>query len=186
MYDRFETFRARLDALAKSLDGKLPQPLLSYLYPQSANGELKAAEERLQATEICQPVMAALGLALAQFLKELGIEPVACTGHSLGEFVAAGVGGILTPEEALRFAAERGRLMAALKLPGSGAMAAVRARPEEGRAVPQAGRGPSPTATTRSRRYLRHDERGRGGDGALQERASARAGCASRTPSTRS
>jgi 8-amino-7-oxononanoate synthase len=127
MFDRFEGFRSRLKALEASLEGRLEHPLLSYLYPHAGNGEAKAAEERLQATEICQPVMAALGLALTDFLKELGIEPAVCAGHSLGEFVAASAGGILTAEEALQFVAERGRLMAALQLPDPGAMAAVRA-----------------------------------------------------------
>ncbi|HEY3447255.1 MAG TPA: aminotransferase class I/II-fold pyridoxal phosphate-dependent enzyme [Myxococcales bacterium] len=125
LFDRSELFRNRLLALEKSLGGSLEQPLLTWLYPK--NGDAAAAEEKLQATQVCQPVMAALGLALHEFLLDLGIEPAVCVGHSLGEFVAAAAGGLWTAEDSLKFVAERGRLMAALNLPDPGAMAAVRA-----------------------------------------------------------
>ncbi|MBI5548381.1 MAG: type I polyketide synthase, partial [Deltaproteobacteria bacterium] len=129
-FERFEGFRSALLSLEKVLEGVLDRPLLQYLYPNVSNGDLKAAEEQLQATQVCQPVMAALGLALASFLEDLGVKPAMCAGHSLGEFVAAGAGGLLDPQAALRFVAERGRLMAALALPDPGAMAAVKADPQ--------------------------------------------------------
>ncbi|MGC4113239.1 MAG: aminotransferase class I/II-fold pyridoxal phosphate-dependent enzyme [Myxococcales bacterium] len=125
LFDRSDVFRNRLLSLEKSLGNALEQPLLTWLYPK--NGDAEKAEEKLQATQFCQPVMAALGLALHEYLLDLGIEPAMCIGHSLGEFVAAAAGGLWTPEDALKFVAERGRLMAALNLPDPGSMAAVRA-----------------------------------------------------------
>lgn len=132
LFDRFPVFRERLLELQDALSDLLPQPLLSYLYPTPGltEEERQRAESQLQATEVCQPAMAALGLALAEFLRALGIRPTVCLGHSLGEFAAAGVGGMLTPADAVRFVAERGRLMANLDLADPGAMAAVMASPE--------------------------------------------------------
>ena len=82
----------------------------------------------LSQTLYAQPALVALGLALADLWRSFGVEPVAAIGHSLGEITAAGVSGVLSREDALRFAAERGRLMQAL--PAVGRMAAVAAGPE--------------------------------------------------------
>ncbi|MFJ2055987.1 amino acid adenylation domain-containing protein [Streptomyces sp. NPDC087908] len=75
-------------------------------------------------TEIAQPLLVAHGVALARQVRAWGIVPDAVAGHSVGELAAACVAGTLPLADAVRFAAERGRLMADLCPPG--AMAAVR------------------------------------------------------------
>ncbi|EFL28178.1 LOW QUALITY PROTEIN: non-ribosomal peptide synthetase, partial [Streptomyces himastatinicus ATCC 53653] len=75
-------------------------------------------------TEVAQPLLVAYGVALARQLRAWGVSPDAVAGHSVGEITAACVAGALTLAEAVRFAAERGRLMRDLAAPG--AMAAVR------------------------------------------------------------
>ncbi|HEV8323184.1 MAG TPA: aminotransferase class I/II-fold pyridoxal phosphate-dependent enzyme [Myxococcota bacterium] len=135
---RFPRFRARLEALAAATDGLLERPLLHYLYPELAatgeggraapapgTAEAQAAEARLTATEVCQPVMAALGIALADLLDDLGVQPAVTVGHSLGEFAAAAAAGLLSGEDAVRFVARRGLAMRDLVLADPGAMAAV-------------------------------------------------------------
>ncbi|HUJ60169.1 MAG TPA: aminotransferase class I/II-fold pyridoxal phosphate-dependent enzyme [Kofleriaceae bacterium] len=124
LYDRFPAFRARLDELAAALDGELPQPLLAYLYPRR-NGDDGGAMRALTATEVCQPAMAAIGLAMCGFAEQLGIAPRAYIGHSLGEFVALAAGGAIAPRDAVRFVGRRGKIMAELPLADRGAMAAV-------------------------------------------------------------
>lgn len=126
LFERSVTFKDKLESLASYVDDILPQSLLSYLYPEQRKTaqEQVTAEEALKATEICQPAMAALGLALGSFLESLGVPCHATLGHSLGEFAAAAAGGILDEEEAVRFVAKRGKLMAELELDDFGAMAA--------------------------------------------------------------
>lgn len=134
LYETYPGFATHLNAIAATVDHELPQPLLSYLFTQAT----EANEAALTATEICQPVMAALGLALDRFLRDLNIQPAVTLGHSLGEFVAAAAAGIIAHEDAIRLVSERGRLMANLDADDFGAMAAVMADATTVRAMVEA------------------------------------------------
>jgi len=81
-----------------------------------------ADETALRETTSAQPAMYALGVAIARYLRSLGMEPVACAGHSLGEITALAACGALDPEWGLYFVRERARLMAQAP---PGGMAAV-------------------------------------------------------------
>src|SRR5262249_58424622 len=105
--------------------------LIDYLYPQPPFDH-DAATRALTRTEICQPIMAALGLALADFLGTLGLRPDVVLGHSLGEIAAVGFSGLIGAEEALRLLAQRGRVLARLSLEDPGAVAASAAAPPAG------------------------------------------------------
>ncbi|TMA31927.1 MAG: ACP S-malonyltransferase, partial [Deltaproteobacteria bacterium] len=83
------------------------------------------AEKRLTATEVCQPVMASLGLALDALLKRMGVKADFTLGHSLGEFAAAAAAGVLSPEDCVRLVQRRGEAMVALRLSDPGAMASA-------------------------------------------------------------
>ena len=87
----------------------------------------------LARTGLTQPVVVALGVALAAMLEDWGIRPTAVLGHSVGEIAAAIHAGAIAFESGLVFAAERGRLMEGL--PEGGAMAAVVASEDEVRAL---------------------------------------------------
>ena len=124
---RYPTFSRYLEEAGAPVRDVLGKSVRELLYPESTDA---ASEQALTATEVCQPVMAAVGLALARFLADLGIRPDAVLGHSLGEFVAAGAAGLIRPDDAVRFVAVRGQLMAKLDIEDPGAMAAVMATPQ--------------------------------------------------------
>ncbi|MFE4309475.1 SDR family NAD(P)-dependent oxidoreductase [Streptomyces sp. NPDC056891] len=88
----------------------------------------ESSPDALARTDIAQPLLVAYGVALARQVRAWGITPDAVAGHSVGEIAAACVAGTLSLADAVRFAAERGRLMAELCAPG--AMAAVRCSEE--------------------------------------------------------
>jgi acyl transferase domain-containing protein len=123
LYRSLPTFRQTLDECASIVDPLLDRPLLSVLHP----GDPDACW--LDQTAYTQPALFAVEYALAQLWRSWGVEPAAVLGHSLGEYVAACVAGVLPVADALRLVAQRARLMQ--DLPAGGAMAAVFASEEE-------------------------------------------------------
>jgi len=120
LYDREPIFRKHLDLCCEILQPILENDLRQILYPepdQSASAALK-----LQQTAITQPAIFAIAYALAQQWIAWGIKPNAMIGHSIGEYVAACLAGVMTLEEALSLVAMRGKLMQQLP---AGAMLAV-------------------------------------------------------------
>ncbi|WP_171165598.1 acyltransferase domain-containing protein [Streptomyces sp. I05A-00742] len=99
---------AELDAL---LPGGVVGPLTG-----TAGGEAEGPETT-------QPLIFAVQVATAHWLRSLGLRPEAVVGHSLGEVAAAHVAGVLTLAEAARVVAVRSGLLA--RAAGGGAMATV-------------------------------------------------------------
>ncbi|MEU0381097.1 amino acid adenylation domain-containing protein [Streptomyces cyaneofuscatus] len=127
LYRTAPVFRDTLDEASALLGPVCGRPLTDWgLDPE-------ADPEALAMTEVAQPLLVASGVALARQLREWGVEPDAVAGHSVGEIAAACAGGVLTLRDAVRFAAERGRLMGAFTEPG--AMIAVRGSEEAVAAV---------------------------------------------------
>jgi [acyl-carrier-protein] S-malonyltransferase len=82
-------------------------------------------ESDLKLTANTQPALLTTSVAVYAALKELGLTPDFVAGHSLGEYSALTVAGVLSFEDAVRTVRQRGLLMEKAVPAGQGAMAAV-------------------------------------------------------------
>ena len=83
-------------------------------------------------TRALQPALTVVNCNLWNNLtKRHKIEPVACAGHSLGEFSALVAAGVINPIEAIQATALRGKLMAEADPEHKGSMAAILRLDEE-------------------------------------------------------
>jgi len=124
LMEEHEIFRSTIETCDALLSSRVGWSLLD---------ELTSPEptSRLAETEVAQPAIFAIQVALAELLKSWGITPDAVIGHSVGEIAAAHVAGILSLEEAIRIVAHRGRIMQ--RATGLGKMVSVALTEEEAR-----------------------------------------------------
>jgi phthiocerol/phenolphthiocerol synthesis type-I polyketide synthase E len=126
LYEESEVFRAEIDRCATLLSPALGLDLRGLLFPPPA--QVAEAQRKLGETAVTQPATFVLSYALARHLLARGLAPVTWIGHSVGEYVAACLGGALTLADALGLVALRGRLLQGLP---EGAMLAVAASESE-------------------------------------------------------
>jgi [acyl-carrier-protein] S-malonyltransferase len=86
---------------------------------------LEGPKEELTSTDIAQPALFCVALAMADLAFAAGLKPDFAAGHSLGEYTAATVAGALAPEDGIRLVCARGALMAAAQDEVPGGMAAI-------------------------------------------------------------
>jgi [acyl-carrier-protein] S-malonyltransferase len=88
-------------------------------------------DEKLKMTEITQPAILTVSVAVARVLEEKGVAPKFVAGHSLGEYSAHVAAGTLEFADAVRTVRNRGKYMQEAVPAGQGAMAAVLGMPLE-------------------------------------------------------
>src|SRR5687767_8200336 len=106
----FDQFLSRADALSGL-------PVSRYC--------VEGSIEDLTQTEVTQPALFALSLALTEHALSAGLKPDFVAGHSLGEFMAAVAAGALRFEDGLLLVCERARCMARVQKETPGGMAVV-------------------------------------------------------------
>ncbi|WP_027568239.1 hybrid non-ribosomal peptide synthetase/type I polyketide synthase [Bradyrhizobium sp. URHA0013] len=114
-------FRDAVDRCAEVLRPYLGDDLRTLLYPPA--GASESTRRIVTETVVAQPAIFTIEYALAQLWISWGVRPKAMVGHSIGEFTAACLAGVLSLEDALRLVALRGRLMQQLP---AGGMLSVR------------------------------------------------------------
>ncbi len=139
LYEAEPAFRAEVDRCAEILLPHLGMDIREAMFPGAAPSDAPASAtldlramlgrssatpdaERLNRTELAQPAVFVIDYAMAKLWMSWGIVPDAVIGHSLGEYAAACIAGVLPLEDALALVADRARIIQ--ELPG-GAMLAV-------------------------------------------------------------
>ena len=124
-----EVWKASDSTMVEVLDG---ETLSSFVLRSGlSDAERKTAEHKLKQTEYTQPAMLTADLAIEHALNAYGHKPDMVAGHSLGEYAALMVSGILDMDGALRAAAARGTEMGSVEIDDKGLMASVTAPYED-------------------------------------------------------
>jgi len=127
LYRTHSVFRNAMDRCNALAKAHLEHDLLDVIFAADNDDAL------VNRTDYTQPALFAVEYALAELFKSWGISPDAVMGHSVGEFVAACVSGVMSLESAMRLVIARGALMH--KMPPGGGMAAIFAAESEVRAL---------------------------------------------------
>jgi amino acid adenylation domain-containing protein len=123
LYRRYPVFARAIDQCASILEPSLGLDLRTVLF-----GDPAEAGPRLQATALAQPALFSVSFSVAALWRSLGFEPAAMLGHSIGEFVAAALAGVMRLEDALKVVAARGAKMQ--ELPEGAMLAVMLSEPE--------------------------------------------------------
>ncbi|WP_147443226.1 non-ribosomal peptide synthetase [Corallococcus sp. AB011P] len=120
LYQRFASFRSAFDELAAlHRDSTGGQSLTSLVFD--------SPDAALRDTGLAQPSLFAFQYALSRLWLSLGVSPSALIGHSIGEYLAAHLAGVLSLHDAYLLVLARSRAMASL--PPGGSMLSVLASP---------------------------------------------------------
>lgn len=108
LYDTDSVFRSVLDQCLEIVRRREGLSLASTMFPPVTT--TASQPSGLERPSLALPALFSIELAYARALESWGIEPAAMLGHSLGEYVAAHLSGVLTLEDALAIVCCRGRL----------------------------------------------------------------------------
>lgn len=118
LYLHEAVFREELDRCLHIIHTLTKKDLKRLLYPSEQEQNIQQSWDH----DIVQPLIFSIEFALARLLMAWGIQPYAMTGYSFGEYTAAAVSGVFSPEDALSVIVARGELVR--RLP-QGAMSSV-------------------------------------------------------------
>lgn len=114
LYRKEPLFRAEMNRCCEIIAAAGGPDLRELLYPEEDRAASPSAAERINRTEAAQPALFAFEYALAKLLMSWGIQPHAMIGHSIGEYTAACLSGVLSLQDALELVTLRGKLMQGL------------------------------------------------------------------------
>ena len=109
LYRNDAVFRDTLNDCCDRIQALTGTDLRPLLYPPASQRD--ASAEKLSQTILTQPALFSVSYALARCWQRRGIEPDAMLGHSIGEYAAACLAGVMSLEDALRIVCARGRLL---------------------------------------------------------------------------
>ena len=125
LYEKEDVFKEAVDACAHYLLEEFGYDIRQIIYP---GNKKNINVETLNNTKFAQPALFTIEYALSQLWLSWGILPTVVCGHSIGEFLAAHLAGVLKFEDALKLVALRGQWVSELE---RGSMLSVRLSAEE-------------------------------------------------------
>ncbi|MDG1293445.1 MAG: beta-ketoacyl synthase N-terminal-like domain-containing protein, partial [Pseudomonadales bacterium] len=108
LYHAESIYREAFDDCLRCLDVSLAEKIRALVFAN--NDGLEEASVLLERPSSALPALFATEYALAKQLIAWGAEPTAFIGHSMGEYTAACLAGVLTVNDAMRLVALRGEL----------------------------------------------------------------------------
>ena len=114
LYRNEAAYREAVDRCAEFLSDEIGCDIRNVLFGEGGG--------QIDETRFAQPALFVTEYALACLWRQWGVVPTAMIGHSIGEYVAAHLAGVMSLKDALSIVATRGRLMQACP---PGAMASV-------------------------------------------------------------
>lgn len=118
LYESNDFFRNEVNRCFEILEKEHGLNIRSVVFP-----ELKSEDLKLTAPSVALPALLSIEISLARLWMHWGILPKEMIGHSMGEYAAAHIAGVMTLEDALGLVAVRGRLFDSLD--GNGCMLSV-------------------------------------------------------------
>ena len=112
LYEAEPVYKQAIDDCLALVRPYLDTDLRLLMFPTDDN--LEQAAEELQRPSLNLPAIFMTEYALAQLWLSWGIEPAAMTGHSMGEYTAACLAGVLSLKDALFIVTLRGKLFETL------------------------------------------------------------------------
>ncbi|MCU0681993.1 MAG: SDR family NAD(P)-dependent oxidoreductase [Polyangiaceae bacterium] len=116
LYRSEPAFRSHVDRCCEAAGRRLGVDLLAAIYPDPAREE--EAARQMKRTSIGLPALFAVQSAMAALWRARGVRPEAIIGHSLGEYAAAWLAGVMSLEEAVALVVRRGELFEGLPAGG--------------------------------------------------------------------
>lgn len=108
LYELEDVYRDVIDECLTIISPAIGRDMRSLMFPHA--GELERATRTLEQPSLTLPSLFATEYALARLFESWGVTPEGFIGHSVGEYAAACMAGVMSLEEALRLVMMRGRL----------------------------------------------------------------------------
>ncbi len=129
LYEKEQVYRQAFDDCLACLERVSAEEIKSLVFAKEA---LEIASKTLECPSITLPSLFATEYALAKQMLFWGVEPVAFVGHSMGEYTAACLSGVISLNDAMSLVRLRGELFEKID---SGAMLSISLPEKKARAI---------------------------------------------------